>query len=541
MTSNLADIYAKRKKLKEAARKKESGYSKAAIENVWKAIDYVLNKPSEMVERFLVGKGNSYFSEGDTIHPPSVIGMREPENLTKEKAESLSAAARAFLDPYNATGLGLFARGVNKATDISGELSLKGNALSSADNYIDNFYGPSGEATPGAMARFMKDNQEVLKHIPKIGPKIANLENYQDSANMLERAGSFANWMEGGVENAIRQTLDPSARAMYREQGVNKQAQRMLDRKMELGTDRATHTANAQMQASGTLIPDQAGRVGNKAQAQQNLEKSNYLTDPMSITEGTYKTLIKENNLGGRYASGRAVSVSDKDLDIIDRHVQGVWKDASDTPVGASPGSHMRIKNSGAGQGITGSHFMDFRMKSGVPSALKKIISEGGVTGKQLWEGLKSQQKGKKWSLSSNSDTWEKAQENGIWLTGSFGGTAVTEGGVNFLAKVSPNGKIMAVVSDEHNFLEKMPVFGRAVSDSLPKRSISVTAPMYYDISKKSKTVKTPAPEIGVAQVKENLRELGKLKPSREALQAERMVNTGAGMLTGKAALGDEE
>ena len=142
-----------------------------------------------------------------------------------------------------------------------------------------------------------------------------------------------------------------------------------------------------------------------------------------------------------------------------------------------------------------------------------------------------------KWILSQKSNTFEKAKENGFWVTGSFVGNAVTEGGVNYFAKVMPNGKVMAVISDEHNFLEKMPVVGDVITASLPNRSISVTPPMHFDLKGTGKKVKSEQPKDKV-DVKESLFNISVAEPPKELLAAGKRVNRGAeimgtGMLTG--------
>ena len=142
-----------------------------------------------------------------------------------------------------------------------------------------------------------------------------------------------------------------------------------------------------------------------------------------------------------------------------------------------------------------------------------------------------------KWVLSERSNTLEKAKNNGLWVTGSFTGNAVTEGGVNYIAKVSPDGRIMAVISDEHNFLEKTPVLGPVLESALPNRALSVTPPMHYDLRGGRKTVKPEQPK-DKKNVKQSLFDLETAQPSKEALRAERQINAGVGtiatgMLTG--------
>lgn len=71
-----------------------------------------------------------------------------------------------------------------------------------------------------------------------------------------------------------------------------------------------------------------------------------------------------------------------------------------------------------------------------------------------------------------------KIQDDGIVFSFSKPGTSITEGGVNIWAKIKPNGKIIGVMSDEHNLFEKLPYMNRAV----PNRVVAVTPPMVANI-----------------------------------------------------------
>ncbi len=170
--------------------------------------------------------------------------------------------------------------------------------------------------------------------------------------------------------------------------------------------------------------------------------------------------------------------------------------------------------------------------------ALRRLFKDGkNRSTEEIYEFIKSS-KNKKMSLHPKSETLADAKENGIWITGSFVGNAVTEGGVNYIAKIDNNGRIMAVISDEHNFLEKAPVVGGLVTEALPNRSLSVTAPMFFDAAKNKATIKSPQPK-DKKNVEESLRSIVDTTPSEKLLNQERKVNAGAylvgtGMLTGR-------
>jgi hypothetical protein len=151
--------------------------------------------------------------------------------------------------------------------------------------------------------------------------------------------------------------------------------------------------------------------------------------------------------------------------------------------------------------------------------------------------------------------------ENGIWLTGGRKGSAVTEGGINYLVKVEPNGRMIGVMSDEHNLYESLA--GKVQQKTrgflptldmmkklIPHRLVAVTPPMIQNIRNidtarssargvsKVSQAKNPNQVEGTA--KEMLQEFVQLNPSQEARRAEQLRQVGGGMLT-TSALNDEE
>ena len=420
-----------------------------------------------------------------------------PEGMPPELYAAGNVALDMVADPLNFIGLGLVNRGAKAANAATGALSGRGNATGAAKNYIDNFY-----------------NQEASKQ---------------------QRVRSFGEWGADGVRRAVEQTIDPRSRALYREQGINSAMQDTARTALETGATRDTAKAVAQVQASGTLIPDQAGRVGPKAQAVKDLEARSFLTEPVPAKTGAYKKLVKDNDLKGKYESGKTAPVSDNDLAIIDEHIGQVWKDRKGKPLRESEGAHIRIKNAGAGDQVSGAHHADFIRKSGVTQTLGRLFKDN--KNHSLEEMHKLISDSSKVRLHPKSKTVEDAKENGLWVTGSFTGTAITEGGVNYIARIRPNGRVMAVVSDEHNFLEKLPGVGGALDSALPNRSVSVTPPMHFDLKKSKAKVKSEQPQ-NKANVKESLESVANAEPSRGMLTAERQKNAGTaltatGLLTG--------
>lgn len=474
----MSDLYATRKKYRQQARETEREYSEQATGATMDALSW----PQAQAKKLAGGDDSEWFAQG---------------NMPTWMYAAGNTALDMVVDPLNFIGAGLFTKGAKAANAATGALSGRGNATGAAKNYIDNFY-----------------NQEATKK---------------------QRVQSFGEWGADGVRRAVEQTVDPRKRALYREQGINSAMQDTARKAVETRASRDTAKAVAQAQASGTLIPDQAGRVGPKAQAVKDLESRSFLTEPVPAGKGAYTGLIKDNKLKGKYESGKTAPVSDKDLEIVDEHIGKVWKDRKGKPLRESEGAHIRIKNAGAGDQVSGAHHADFIRKSGVVQTIGKLFKDG--KNHSLEEMRKLISDSSKVRLHPKSKTMEDVEENGLWVTGSFTGTAITEGGVNYIAKISPNGRIMAVVSDEHNFLEKLPAVGSALDSALPNRSVSVTPPMHFDLKKNKGKVKSEQPQ-NKANVKDSLEAIAKAEPSKRMLTAEKQKNTGAaltatGLLTG--------
>lgn len=475
-----------------------------ASDNAMTAVGYPQQKLKEYASPD--GEGDEWFERGDLPIWAYAAG---------------NTALDIVADPLNLVGGGAIKQGARAAKAVG---DIAGNTVGAAKNYIPNFYGPSGTARPTVV-------DEIL------ASRVPQVQDAQQMANAREKVESFVGWGADGMRRAIEQTVTPSARALYREQGINQTMQEVAREARLSGANRDKAKAVAQVQASGTLIPDQAGRVGPKSQDVVDLERRSFLTEPVPAKDGAYKSLIKKNDLKGKYETGGKVGVSDKDLGIIDEHVGTVWKDADGKPLKESEGAHIRIKNAGAGDQITGAHHADFVAKSGVHRTFSKLFKDGKNHSLEEMHGIVDNLEGSNLRLHPKSKTLEDVKENGLWVTGSFSGTAITEGGVNFIAKISPNGRVVAVVSDEHNFLEKIPAVGKVLEEALPNRSVSATPPMHFDLKKNKGKIKSEQPP-DKKDVNESLFNIETATPSKEALMAERKINAGvgtvaAGMLTG--------
>jgi len=151
-----------------------------------------------------------------------------------------------------------------------------------------------------------------------------------------------------------------------------------------------------------------------------------------------------------------------------------------------------------------------------------------------------------------------KRTDDAVWVQsrGRNVGTAVTEGGVSWMAKIDKDGTIMSVISDKHDFLEKplQAVAGAANKipgvnmhpEMLDKSLVTVSPPMYTNVKNltKSKKLAPVTKNIeGIAPPKAPkgesmvslLEEIAAVKPSEMGVKAEQLKQ--AGMLSGAAAV----
>ena len=147
----------------------------------------------------------------------------------------------------------------------------------------------------------------------------------------------------------------------------------------------------------------------------------------------------------------------------------------------------------------------------------------------------------------------EDVQSKGLWFTQSGSGRAVVEGGINRLSNFKANGGLTAYISDEHNFLENIPVLGRALNKSLPVREITMTPPISFNVLNKRKKVQKgygtrneDGGKLDNTLKSGDLDNIANARPSPQALNAERSAQNSAyrqGLFTGSVgtALGNEE
>ena len=467
--------------------------------------------------------------------------------------------------PANLMGVGLLKKGSQAMDALTGPLSGRGMALSSADNVIPGYYG----TTPGlATGAYLPKNTAVT----------------------------------------LRDLMNPASRALYRETGATRRSQELARKQLREAEkprkpdERGPNPVHVGMANTGqylSRIRAQGGREGQVADVLLRMEDFSDFVPASSYKVGDYKRQIKDKDITAtKRDTGRRVNVPDKDLEIIEEHFGRVWKepDTTGAQVSFAQGKDTKlvIKAPGAGgASVTGKHYNDVMYNAPYVAPLKKLfrdrtevpfeelekemrrLSEKSIerAGK-LSEKAKSKgatAKDKQKALSAQRAVFRiseaTSKENGLWITGSRAGSAITEGGINYLVKVKPNGTMTGVMSDEHNLYENIaskiqqktggvvPALDM-MKKVIPHRLVAVTPPMTQNV-RNLDAIKSKArgvaiisqaknPNVGVGSNSEKtargmLQELAALEPSKEALRAEQMGSAGGGLLLGNLVVEEEE
>lgn len=447
-----------------------------------------------------------------------------------------NALLDTFADPLALVPVGLLGKGAKAVGK-----SAKGRTLAAASNYIDDWYGID------KAIKASKTEEQAMK-LARKHPQLKDAPE-NEVLGAVRKAKGATGW----AANAARHSLDalsPSARATYRDTGVSKGVQRNVQQHLDGFIDGTDKKGLSKAMANinyNNHITEQAGRVGSKADALTEVAHRSNLDDYMANTPEIMAEQFKTHVGGG--------SLSDDAADYAAKHVQDSW--------GGSP--KMVMKQAGAGQNTIrstgGNHYNDVVYRNAANPDISKIFiaNKGTPTLRQLYDGLKGGKQGK---YKVKNPSFEDVEKNGLWLTGSKTGTAITEGGINWLTKIEPSGKITGFMSDKHDFLEKLPIAGKALTKALPNDLIAVSPPMFGNIKavKKAEMAKRgiavpdeavraakPGKSGGMlqdAEQQELLEEFINTGPNAKTLREEQMIQAGmlsGGALTANKTLNSEE
>jgi len=448
-----------------------------------------------------------------------------PDWMPHEAWAASQVAGDLFLDPLNLLPVGLLGKGAKAAMKAGHQAGAgKGMLTGSTKNYIPNFYG----LTDGA--------RDVITPAEKAAVQVLQKTKgmpYDQALGLVRKGKGMAGFGAEGVGNALKNLTSPSARALHKEQGINPAVQKIVKETAAGGKPRDVEKAAANVNYLSHMN-QQSGRRGPMNPAVEEIAKRSNLeaytpNEPGQISDWMQK------NAGTVKETGKPNVISDADAKMIEDHVNSSWG-PSDTVV-------MKRARSGTG----GNHYNDlFRKMAPIGDIRKAFAGKGPVA-----DYFKKHPKGDKYYVKEITD------DGAVWL-GSRGrnvGSAVTEGGVNWTMKIDPDGTLMGVVSDKHDFLEKPLQVVAGAANKIPgvnmhpeimdESLVAVTPPMFIDIRSLRKQIpgKTEKNIAGVQRKKAPkevsnltlLEEFASAKPSEIGVKAEQLKQ--AGMLSGAAAV----
>ena len=325
----------------------------------------------------------------------------------------------------------------------------------------------------GWLYRKLGENYAETKSPHKPGTKAFQ----QDVEQAARKARGLVNFLGDLSVSTLKSFFDPRAVALYGKEGISPQAQKKINEALDAfdkGDRKAAEKAMGQFIYSGNHIPQQAGRVGDENPVLEQLRDASFVGDSnIPLTEKNFIEQVgKMSTIETQGKKTRKLTTTERELKQAYNFMQAIWARAG-TPLGDR--AKLVVKRP---TGISGNHKQD--LVRGHPalkfaqSAMLDIQKTGKpITIKKLYEKLEGLQKKNGFRILNES--WEDAQKNGLWVTAGFPGGAVTEGGINGLIKIRPDGKVKAFMSDLHNFGEAIPVVKQYQQATVPNNMFAVS------------------------------------------------------------------
>lgn len=459
---------------------------------------------------------------------------------------TIGGIADVFADPTIVAG-GALTKAGQKVIPNS---AMKGNWAAGSPNYIEGYYGdPTPDVKP---TRLEKAIAKPILEKKGINPTDTRIQT------AARKGKGAAQWAAQSAMNMANDLLNPYARALYGETGINRSSQRRVENLVEKGSNRDTQKAVAQA-IYNSYIPLQARRQGPLSPELQEISNYSNVQNSKKMSIETFKEGADKTSFS--FTDGnktRKVNTPKKDMEFAYEYIKQAWDlDPENTS--------LLFKRP---TGSSGNHLSDLAKKSPLNSKIRDAFiglekNKTKPSVENLFESLTQEsnrikmRNQKRPKNSPNKETGfkvlnpdvEHAKKNGLWLQSSFVGDAVVEGGVNVITKVMPSGRAISFISDVHDFLEKAPVIGKPLGKLLPETNLAVVGPLHQDVlgtkwaskakgkaglkqddSRRDFSLDTDPTRRGSKEV---LQDYVSVKPSAKGVAAETAKVAGRGMLTG--------
>jgi len=413
----------------------------------------------------------------------------------KDAIEWLQANPEAAKDIMAGAGIAEF--GIPKAL-----LAPIKRAISAAPNYIPSYYAPEVKTLKEKPASYEDLSKQLLKY------KVKGVSTPLEAFKLAQTMVGAGQWAEKGVKGGIRSIIDPEARALYDKHGINKASQQIVKDEMaahKKAKDRGDtsaakrHKEKAIAQISyNKYITAQSKHGGKIAKVMDNVLNAVSYGGMQPLSKANYvKSASKQKytqSLQGRNGKEviKPLVTSEADLSYAYDAAIKIWG-MPDTKA-----NKLVVKRN---TGMGGGHQGDMSgTKNPTNSFLRSLYdNKEAPTPQEIFAHLnevvdfkvnkagdkipvtRAQQK----NIRIVSKDLADIEKNGLWLSSSQVGSGIVEGGINTLTKVLPNQRSMTIMSDVHDFLEKVPVLGKVLGKALPVQEFTMTPPVYTDLRPK--------------------------------------------------------
>lgn len=371
--------------------------------------------------------------------------------------------------------------------------------------------------TSGNVHVYNNYNPRELKYGSGLEKKLNELEETNPEAALgARKALGFGQWGIEGLFNAGRMAFSPTARAKYAELGINpyvfeKNMRKIDDAKADLKKAEATGdeegilrarrdisegkkwahqqlqaTANirqqAQAKARGYELTDDA--MENAVDAAATLRAGSKFWTPKG--DSWYNEIIAPSRANAGVKTYDRWN--DRDSSTVQSHIEREIAKAGGTP----EGTKIVVKNSNK---ISGAHHYDLFNQNKVANGIARAFKSNFLDSKkrqfknsqELHEYLSDpkhqfDENGNRRYYVKFDGATRIDEDGGVWITGSNTGSGKVEGATNVLYKVYPDGRMMGMMTDVHDWMENVPVLGKALDKALPTKVVAVTPPLHGDI-----------------------------------------------------------
>jgi hypothetical protein len=473
--------YAKPSGLGGSLKERVSNIKKAAQPqtNTYGYKDY---SPMHVLETTLgegVGAVGDLIGEGITL-PFKAMGLGVPDFVeewvgNKIQGISNSKSGKAVAEwarnnpkdwqsVKNVTNVMTFGQGASIVN--SAQKANKGAWAAGQKNYIKNFYGNDKPDVKPTMF------EETLG---KQGLKIKGADATPANVALAgKKLKGMLDWAKDAPANILDATFNPNSRALFAETGISGKGQKAVKDLIDNpnATPRDIEKAAAQVTYNRHNL-EQSGRKGEIGTPLLDVEDFNNVQGYTELSKDSFRSGSKATKTT---IDGKKITTSTKNIDKAYDYILDAWK--------INPNKKTKVVFKEPSGGASGDHLKDLAFKNPVNKTIRKVLSKSPKrpTTEKLYQDLLKESNKKDSGFKVLNTSSEDVAKNGLWVQSGMVGTAVVEGGVNALYKVLPNGRVVAYMSDKHDFLEKLPVVGKVLEKSLPIDLLAVSGPMHLDI-----------------------------------------------------------